>query len=65
MADQAPLLELGERGPAFFDISVGDWPVDLVQIDRVDPQSRDARLGLAQDRVAFEAVNDAPVGSLQ
>jgi hypothetical protein len=51
--------------PAFLDVLLRDWPVDLVEVDRVDPESLQAITGLAQDRVAFEAVHDPAVGAFQ
>ena len=42
VADEALLLELGERRPALLDVAVGDRPVDLVEVDRVDPESLEA-----------------------
>ena len=35
-ADLALALQLGHRGPAFFDFLVGHGPVDLVEVDDVD-----------------------------
>ena len=50
VADQSLLLELGERRPALLDVLIGDRPVDLVEVDRVDPQPLEAGVRLAQDR---------------
>ena len=64
VAHEALLLECGECAPAFFDVSVGYRPVDLVEVDRIDAEALEARLGLAQDRVALEIVHDRPPGPL-
>ena len=58
MADEALLLQLGERRPALLDVRRRDRPVDLVEVDRVDAEPLQAGIGLAQDRVALEAVHD-------
>src|SRR5579884_3040143 len=39
--------------------------MDLVEVDRVDPQTLQAGLCLAQDRTPLEAVHDATPGALQ
>src|SRR2546423_511539 len=54
--DEALLPELRERRPTLLDVLVGDRPVDLVEVDRGDAEPPQARLGLAQDRVAPQAV---------
>ena len=53
VADEAFLLQLGERRPALLDLLVGDRPVDLVEVDRVDSEPREAPLELAPQRVAL------------
>jgi hypothetical protein len=37
--------------------------MDLVQVDRVDTKTLEACLGLAEDRLALEAVHDLPAGT--
>jgi hypothetical protein len=54
------LLQLGERRPSLFDVLRGSRPVDLVEVDRVDTEVLEARGDLAHDRVALQAVYDAP-----
>ena len=39
--------------PAFFDVSVGLWPMDLVKVDDIDLQAPQAGLNLTADRLAF------------
>ena len=39
--------------------------MDLVEVDRVDTEPLEARLCLAQDRLALEAVHDLPVRSFE
>jgi hypothetical protein len=58
VTDKSLLLQLSEGRPALLDVLVGDRPVDLVEVDRVDAQPLQARMRLAQDRVAFQAVRD-------
>ena len=53
-------LRLGEGRPALLDLLVGDREVDLVQVDRVDPEPREAALELAPDGVAAQAVHRRP-----
>ena len=38
VVDETLLLELGERRPRFLDIRIRDRPVDLVEVDHVQPQ---------------------------
>ena len=54
-------LQLGERRPPLLDVLVGIGPVDLVDVDDVELEPREARLDLAADRVALEAVRDGAV----
>jgi hypothetical protein len=54
--DEPLLLQLGQGRPALFDVLLGVRPVNLVQVDRVDTQPPQARLGLAQDGVPLQAV---------
>src|ERR1700685_2680996 len=58
VADLTLLLEFCHRGPALLNILLGDRPMDLVQVDGVDPESPQAGLTLAPDRVGFETVTD-------
>ena len=62
---QALLLELGEGRPALLDVLFRDRPVDLVQVDGLDAEPADARLGLAQDRIALEVVHDPAARSFE
>ena len=62
VADELLVGELGEGRPALLDVLLGDRPVDLVEIDRLDAEPLEAGLCLAEDRIALEAVNDATVG---
>ena len=50
-------LELGERRPALLDLLVGDRPVDLVEVDRIDSEPREAAFELAPQRVAAQALD--------
>ena len=65
VTDQSLLLELGECRPALLDVLIGDRPVDLVQVDRVDPESLQAGMGLAQDRIALETMDDPAARTFQ
>jgi hypothetical protein len=58
-------LELGERRPALLEVLVGNRPVNLVEVDRVDAQARQARLDLTADRVALEAVHDPAAAAVE
>ena len=57
VADEAVLFELDERRPALLDLLVGDWPVDLVEVDRVEPEPCEAPLELAPEGVAPQALD--------
>jgi hypothetical protein len=46
------------------DLLVGDRPVDLVEVDRVDAEPLEARLGLAENRLALEVVDHPAPGTL-
>src|SRR5436190_7534 len=56
VACEALSFELGQRGPTFLDLLVGGRPVDLVEVDRVEPEPRKAALELAPERVALQAL---------
>src|SRR5437868_7095893 len=58
MAYEALLLQLGERRPSLLDVVVGDRPVNLVEVDRLHAEARQASFGLAQDRLALQAVHE-------
>jgi hypothetical protein len=53
---EALVLELDERGPAFLGLLVRDRPMDLVKVDRVDAEAREAAFELAPERVALQAL---------
>jgi len=65
VANQTLVPELGKRAPSLLDVVVRDRPVDLVEVDRVDPQPLEAGMRLAHDRVPFEAVDHPTVRPLQ
>ena len=62
-ANFAGLLECGARFPAFLDIFIRLRPVDLVEINRIDAESAQAFLALAQNRFALQAFVDDAVGA--
>ena len=64
MAQHTLPLQLGEGRPALFDLLVGDRPVDLVEVDRVHPQTGETSLHLSQERVASQAVDRGPPRAL-
>jgi hypothetical protein len=61
VAHEALSLQLGERLPRLLDVLVGVRPVDLVDVDDVELQARQAGLDLAPQRVSLEAVRDSAV----
>ena len=61
MAHEAFLLELGESGPALFDLLVRNRPVDLVEVDRVDAEPREAFLELTPEGIAPQGRYRHPV----
>jgi hypothetical protein len=65
VADQSLVLELLQRRPALLDVLVGVRPVDLVEVDRVHAEPREARLRLAADRIAVQVEDRPAAGALQ
>src|SRR6478672_9794986 len=55
------LLELGEGRPTLLDLLVGNGPMDLVQVDRLDAEALEAPLELTPERVAPQALDGRPV----
>src|SRR4029079_3217932 len=52
VTDEAFVLQLGEGRPALLELLVRDREVDLVEVDRLDPEAAQAGLALASERVA-------------
>ena len=65
MAHQTIFLELGQRGPPLLDLRRRDRPVNLVEVDRVDPQPLQAVVGLTPYRVPLQAVHDPAVAAFK
>ena len=65
MAQQPFVLELSERRPPLLDVTIRVGPVDLVEIDRVNAEPRQAGLDLAADRVPLEAVHHAAAAAVE
>src|SRR6185437_15288298 len=61
MADEPFVPELDERRPALLDLFVRDRPVDLVEVDRVDPEPREASFELSPQGVALQALQGRAV----
>jgi hypothetical protein len=67
VADFASLLQPGEHAPRIFDTGVVRRlsreirPVNLVQVDRVDPKPSQAALQFAPHGVGRQAVGDVPL----
>ena len=55
------LLELRKRRPALFDVLVGDRPMNLIQIDRIDGQPLEARFQLPPNRGSLKVAHDLAV----
>jgi multiple sugar transport system ATP-binding protein len=62
VAHEPLVAQRRQRRPALLDVLRRPRPVDLVEVDRVDAQAREARLGLAADRVALQAAHDRRPG---
>jgi hypothetical protein len=63
VANEPLLPQLGKRRPAFLDVRVRVWPVDLVEVDRVHTEPPEARFSLTKDRIALQVVQDAAARS--
>src|SRR5262249_21290273 len=57
-------LELGEGRPALLEVLVGARPVNLVEVDRLDAEPREARVDLPADGVALEVAHDLPAAAV-
>src|SRR5215218_9112652 len=64
VANESLLLEFGEGTPPLFDLLVGDRPVDLVEVDRLEAEALQAAFELAPERVAPQALQRRPVWAL-
>ena len=63
--NESALLQLSEGRPSLFDVRLRIWPVDLIEVDRVDPEAFETRIDLAQDRVPLQLVHDPAAASVE
>ncbi len=57
-ADEALVAQFDQCLPAAFEVALGERTMNLVQVDPVDPEAREAGLELAPDGIGCEIEHD-------